>query len=120
MRSRCRMTWSDFYLFCFIVGFAFSVLSFLGSVGHFHLPTRMHLPFHAGQHAGVSSGTHGSFKGGLHFSWFNALTIMTFLAWFGGIGYLLTEHSGLVAMLALAIAAVSGLLAAGVVFRFMS
>jgi membrane protein implicated in regulation of membrane protease activity len=48
------------------------------------------------------------------------MTIMTFLAWFGGIGYLLTTHSRLVAMVALSIAALSGLIAAGFVFKFMA
>ncbi len=57
-------------------------------------------------------------RGGL--SWFNAMTIMTFLAWFGGIGYLLSTHSRLVAMVALSIAVVSGLIAAGFVFKFMA
>jgi membrane protein implicated in regulation of membrane protease activity len=113
------MTWSDFYLFCFIVGFAFSVLSFLASAGHFHFPARMHLPFHAAHHSGAGT-AHGHVKGGTHFSWFNAMTIMTFLAWFGGVGYLLTEHSALVALLALSISAISGVFAATLVFRFMA
>ncbi len=113
------MTWSDFYLFCFIVGFSFSVLSFLGGATHFHLPARLHLPFHGGHHAGGIAGR-GTMhaRGGL--SWFNAMTIMTFLAWFGGIGYLLTIHSRLVAMLALSIAGISGLIAASMVFKFMA
>jgi len=40
------MTWTDFYLLCFIVGFTLSVLSFLGvrltSICHF----KWHVPFH--------------------------------------------------------------------------
>ncbi len=79
------MTWSDFYLLCFFVGFIFSVLSFLGGATHLHLPARLHWPFHGGHHAGGMAGrgtVHA--RGGL--SWFNAMTIMTFLAWFGGIG----------------------------------
>jgi membrane protein implicated in regulation of membrane protease activity len=113
------MTWSDFYLLCFIVGFSLSLLSFLGGATHFHLPARFHLPFHSGHHAGGMAGR-GSMhaRGGL--SWFNAMTIMTFLAWFGGVGYLLTTHSRLVAMVALSIAALSGLVAAGFVFKFMA
>jgi membrane protein implicated in regulation of membrane protease activity len=113
------MTWSDFYLFCFIVGFALSVLSFLGGATHIHLPARLHLPFHSGHHAGGMAGR-GSMnaRGGL--SWFNAMTIMTFLAWFGGIGYLLSMHSRLVAIVALSVAVGSGLAAAGCVFKFMA
>ena len=48
------------------------------------------------------------------------MTIMTFLAWFGGIGYLLTTHSRLVAIVALSIASLSGLTAASFVFKFMA
>jgi membrane protein implicated in regulation of membrane protease activity len=113
------MTWSDFYLFCFIVGFSLSVLSFLAGAVHIHLPFRLHLPFQGGHHGGgPHSGGHA--HGGGHFSWFNAMTIMTFLAWFGGIGYLLSTHSRLVAMVALSIAIVSGFIAASLVFKFMA
>jgi membrane protein implicated in regulation of membrane protease activity len=123
------MTWSDFYLLCFIVGFTLSVLSFLGGAAHIHLPTRLHLPFHGGHHASGMTGRgmagrglsgHGTahVRGGL--SWFNAMTIMTFLAWFGGIGYILSTHSRLVAMVALSIAIVAGFFAASVVFKFMA
>jgi len=113
------MTWSDSYLLCFFVGFIFSVLSFLGGATHIHLPARWHLPFHGAHHAGGMAGR-GSMhaRGGL--SWFNAMTIMTFLAWFGGIGYLLSTHSRLVAMVALGIAVVSGVIAASMVFKFMA
>src|SRR5258707_11495366 len=77
------MTWSDFYLLCFFVGFLFSVLSFLGGATHIHLPARFHWPFHFGHHAGGMAGRGAMHaRGGL--SWFNPLTIMTFLAWFGG------------------------------------
>jgi len=111
------MTWSDFYLFCFLVGFSLSVLSFLAGAVHIHLPFKWHLPFHFGHHAG--GGLRGSFKGGAHISWFNASTFMAFLAWFGGTGYLLTRHSHLFALLCFSIAMASGLFAGWVVFRFM-
>src|ERR1700719_5259328 len=93
VRSRCRMTWSDFYLFCFIVGFALSVLSFLAGAVHVHLPFKMHLPFHGTSHGGVAHPHGGVANSGSshsvgHISWFNASTAMAFLAWFGGIGYI--------------------------------
>jgi hypothetical protein len=114
------MTWSDFYLFCFLVGFSLSVLSFLAGAVHIHLPVKWHLPFHLGHHWGGShDGLRGSLKGGAHISWFNASTIMAFLAWFGGTGYLLTRHSHLWAVVSLAFAIVAGLFAGWVVFRFM-
>lgn len=113
------MTWSEFYLLCFIVGFTLSVLSFLAGAVHIHLPFKMHLPFHGAHHGGGAGGHHGGH--GTHgVSWFNAMTIMTFLAWFGGIGYILTRHSHLLAYAALAIAGISGLFASALVFKFMA
>jgi len=44
---------------------------------------------------------------------------MAFLAWFGGVGYILATRSTLEAFIALAIAVSAGLLAAFVVFKFM-
>src|SRR6266702_5123648 len=110
------MTWSDFYLLCFLVGFSLSVLSFLASAVHIHLPFKWHLPFHLGHHGG---GWHKGGASGAHISWFNASTIMAFLAWFGGTGYLLTRHSHLLAVVSLLIATVAGLAAGWAVFRFM-
>src|SRR5262252_7092903 len=115
------MTWSDFYLFCFLVGFSLSVISFLAGAVHVHLPVKWHLPFHLGHHGGVlaKGGLHKGGSSGVQISWFNASTIMAFLAWFGGTGYLLTRHSHLWTVLSLAIAILAGLLAGWVVFRFM-
>jgi hypothetical protein len=123
------MTWSDFYLLCFIVGFSLSVLSFLAGAIHIHLPFRLHLPFHGGHHAGgLHSGGHAhgasSAKGasthaGGHFSWFNASTLLAFLAWFGGTGYILTKYSNLVAIASLGLATLAGLVSGSIVFKFM-
>jgi membrane protein implicated in regulation of membrane protease activity len=105
------MTWSDFYLFCFIIGFTLVLISFLAGAVHIHLPFKMHLPFSGGHHGGAS--------GGAHISRFNALSALMFLAWFGGTGYLLTRHAHLVALLSLSISTVAGAIAAWVIFRFM-
>ena len=114
------MTWSDFYLCCFLVGFFLSVVSFLAGAVHIHLPTKWHLPLDSAHHGGLGKG--GFHKGGSpghQISWFNASTMMAFLAWFGGTGYLLTRHSHLWALVSLGIASVSGVFAGWVVFRFM-
>ena len=113
------MTWSDFYLFCFVVGFSLSVLSFLAGAVHIHLPLKWHLPFH-GVHAGHhTGGLHKGGSSGGQISWFNASTIMAFLAWFGGTGYLLTRYSHFVALLSLSIAILAGSFAGWVIFKFM-
>src|SRR5258705_3280368 len=110
------MTWSDFFLFCFLVGFWHTVLSFLGGAVHLHLPFKWHLPFHGGHHGAGG----GIAKGGAHLSWFNASSVLAFLAWFGGTGYLLTKHSNLIAIFCLAIAIAAGLTGGWIVFRVMS
>ena len=43
------MTWSDFYLICFLVGFSLSALALLAGSVHLHLP---HLHMHHGVHLG--------------------------------------------------------------------
>lgn len=140
------MTWSDIYLLCFLVGFSLSVLSFLAGAVHIHLPFNMHFPFHFGHMGGHVGGGHigghGVGHGGAghgaahsgtghasgpaartnsaHLPWFNAITAMAFLAWFGGVGYILTNRSHLVALVSLSIAIGSGLFAGFLVFRFMA
>lgn len=118
------MIWSDFYLLCFIIGFSLSVLSFLAGAVHIHLPFKMHMPLHGASHNGATSpqreiARSGSSHSGGHISWFNASTIMAFLAWFGGIGYILSAHSHLVGVIALAFAIAGGLSASWAVFKFM-
>jgi membrane protein implicated in regulation of membrane protease activity len=119
------MSWSDFYLLCFIVGFSLSVLSFLAGAVHIHLPFKVHTPFHgAARHGGAVHGHGGVAKsggthGGTHISWFNASTAMAFLAWFGGIGYILATRSRLIGAAALAVAVLAGACASWIVFKFM-
>jgi membrane protein implicated in regulation of membrane protease activity len=106
------MTLADLYLICFIVGFALSVISALG--GFFHIPGLHH---GHGHHAHVGRGYGRS--GGPQASPFNFATITAFLAWFGGVGYLLTRFSSLWFWLAFLIAAASGVLGGSVVFFFL-
>jgi len=120
------MTWSDFYLLCFIVGFSLSVLSFLAGAVHvpIRLPFKAHMPFHGAARGGVAHSHNGgadsaSSHSASHISWFNTSTVMAFLAWFGGIGYILSAHSHLVGVIALAFAIAGGLIASWAVFKFM-
>jgi membrane protein implicated in regulation of membrane protease activity len=123
------MTWADFYLICFAVGFCFSFFSFvLGSPrGHFHFP---HAHGHAGGahvqtgHASSGHGTGADGKGarlsGGHVSPLNPPTVAAFLAWFGGTGYLLTRYSTLQVGLGLLASVASGLLGGGIIFVFLT
>jgi hypothetical protein len=127
------MTWADFYLICFAVGFAFSVLMFLAGGLHWHLPHLPHLHLggpriHVG-HGPVASGGHtpapsvGGGKTsarGAQVSPFNLVTLSAFLAWFGGTGYLLTRYSSIWFVIGLGVALLSGLAGAAIVFFFLS
>ena len=134
------MTWADFYLICFALGFALSLISFLGGGSHFrfhlpHLPHGAgHVPMAAGHPAGASVGgaahapatATGSGSSapdaapGMHVSPFNFVTLTAFLAWFGGTGYLLTRYSSIWFVMGLGIAIVSGRIGGGIVFLFLS
>ncbi|HTS29862.1 MAG TPA: hypothetical protein VMH81_28520 [Bryobacteraceae bacterium] len=114
------MTWSNFYLVCFLVGFGLSALALLAGSVHLHLP---HLHMNHGihvPHAGGGVGGRGLSRGGADLSWFNFGTISAFLAWFGGTGYLLERYYSVWFVLALGIATVSGIGASSVVFLFLA
>src|SRR5271157_4862311 len=106
------MTWSTFYLICFLVGFGMSALSLLSGSVHLHIP---HLHFDHGIHLG-----HGHGGGHDGASWFNLGTMAAFLAWFGGTGYLLEHYYGVWFVLALGVATLSGIGAAALVFWFLA
>ena len=97
------MSWESFYLGCFLIGFVFSLISFIAGFGFLHVPG---LHFHAGHGGGQNSPV-------------NFGTLAAFLAWFGGTGYLLTRYSNIWALLAFGIASISGLGGAAAVFWFL-
>jgi membrane protein implicated in regulation of membrane protease activity len=108
------MTWSSFYLICFLVGFSLSALSLLAGSIHLHLP---HLHFHHGVHVHTGP-AHGG--GGANVPWFNFGTVAAFLAWFGGTGYLLEHYYHVWFLIALAVALLSGTGAGTIVFLFLA
>jgi hypothetical protein len=144
------MTWANFYLICFVVGFAFSLISFLsgGTSWHFHFPhwhgSHLHFGGHApvvhapvpghapAAHAGAPHASSAITGGvtdangaasairGPSVSPFSFVTFTAFLAWFGGTGYLLTRYSSIWFAIGLGIALVAGLVGGGIVFLFLS
>ena len=120
------MTWADFYLTCFAVGFLFSLLSFLagGLRWHLHLPHFSHVHAAPQVHAAPGTAPSGQAAAGkgpaTNVSPFNFITLTAFLAWFGGTGYLLTRYSSLWVMSGLGLAAFSGVIGGGIVFLFLS
>ena len=110
------MNWEMFYLTCFIVGVTLSFIAFVG--GSLHLP---HVHFHLSHgHAAIPSvGGHSGVARGPEMPAFNFATVTAFLAWFGGTGYLLTRHSGLLAVAVILLAIAAGLSGATIVFWFI-
>lgn len=123
------MTWADFYLICFAVGFCFSLPSFLAGGLRWHL----HLPHLAHGHVAPQVASHGAptashapaGQAAAHghstqVSPFNFVTLAAFLAWFGGAGYLLTRFSRVWFVTGLSMAVGSGLVGGAIVFLFLS
>jgi len=133
------MTWADFYLICFAVGFCLSFFSFVlggartgrlhlphfhGQVGGAHIPSATvpvaHAPVSGHTLAGSSARTSQTVQQGSGVSPFNFVTLTAFLAWFGGTGYLLTRYSGVWVGFGLLASVTSGLVGGGIVFVFLS
>ncbi len=114
------MTWADFYLVCFVVGFFLSVVIFLTGNLHLNFP-HFHLPgthVHVG-HVPVAHG-HAPVHHGGEISPFNLITLTAFLAWFGGTGYLLARHSTLWFFTALILSLLSGTGGAALIYLFLT
>ena len=121
------MNWPEIYLICFGVGTLWSIVSlFLGGM---HLGHAAHGSAHVGHgHAGHAHTPHGhghAQQAGWA-SWIGTLLtpgcVAVFLAWFGGIGYLLTRHSAFGRLADLAIAllvGVAGAVMLGVFLRWL-
>jgi len=111
------MTWEQFFLICFAVGLAFSVLTFLLGSMHIHWP---HFHVHMGGHAPVSSKLTPKIGGRGGVGPVNIGTIAAFLGWFGGAGYLLAHYANVWIYTALMVAVIFGLIGATILFLFLS
>jgi len=117
------MNWSDIFLLCFAIGALWSFASLLlggmhlGHSGNAHAHVHVH-GIHAHGHSTTHSGAHGE-TGGWIGSMVNPSCAAVYLAWFGGVGYLLTRHSGLAFWLDLVIAVAVGLTGAWILAGFL-
>ena len=117
------MSWQTFYLVCFVVGFVFALLGFAGvtlhwPLGHGHL---FHLPAHEGPHAaGHAAGAPAAGGRSSGVSPFNFACLMAFLAWFGGMGYLLTARGQLSRLVIFVAALAAGTVGAAFIFVFLA
>ena len=108
-----HLDWDAIYLTCFGVGLGLSLVAFAGGflhvhVGHFKLGGHGHGVSKAGSHGHVS-----------HMSPINGFTVVAFLCWFGGTGYLLAHGHIFTWALVLGFSALSGAAGAGLVFWFL-
>ncbi len=112
---------TTFYLICFVVGFALTIISLV--MGHLNLHFHVH-PFNAsahGLHHGLGPAHHGLSRGSqADISPINFSTAMAFLTWFGGMGYLLSHYYRFWLLLGLGVATISGLAGGAAVFVFMA
>ncbi len=107
------MNWPAVFLGCFVIGFVLSALSFaLGAVhAHFHI----HVPWGHHLHGNIFQPHPSAGVGPI-----NVATLTAFLAWFGGTGYLLTSEFRWLALPAVLVSIVLGLIGAAIVFWVMA
>ena len=105
-----HLDWDAIYLTCFGVGLLLSILSFAGGFLHLHFG---HLKL-GGHTLGKGSG-----HGVDHASPVNGFTVVAFLCWFGGTGYLLSHGHIFTWTMVLGFSALSGAAGAGLVFWFL-
>ena len=111
------MTWTEFYLVCFLLGFGLSALALVAGSTHLHLP-HLHVNVHI-PHIHVPH-VHVPHMGGDNVPLLNLGTLAAFLTWFGGTGWVLVRVSSLWVFFALGIAIAGGLVGAGIVFLFLA
>jgi membrane protein implicated in regulation of membrane protease activity len=114
------VTIAELYLTCFLVGFALSALSVL--LGGVHLNVHLPFHFHLGHvgHVGHVPHAGAGGAGSTNLPAVNLGTATAFLAWFGGIGFLLTRHSHVYALAALLISIGGGLVGATLIFLLVT
>ncbi len=102
------MTLESFFFICFGVGLSLSAISFLAGSLHLHFPTKLHLGHLHMRHLGTD------------ISPLNVPSMMAFLAWFGGVGYLMTHHYHAGLAMSLFASITGGLLGGAIVFWFLA
>jgi hypothetical protein len=110
----------DWYLVCFGIGLAFSLLTFFGGFGHLHFGHLHGGHLHLGHsHAGHTHAPHASGRDA-SISPLNGFTLMAFLCWFGGTGYLMSRFTGVLGLGVFAVAFISGIAGAAIIFWFLA
>ncbi|MCA1667714.1 MAG: hypothetical protein LC793_10060 [Thermomicrobia bacterium] len=109
------------FLVCFLVGLCMTVLSLLLGMGHLG---GLHLGHggtgHAVGHDGAAHGGAATDLPTVSSGYLNFTTIMTFVTWFGGVGYLISHYTVLGGAVSLIVATASGLGGGSVVALFIT
>jgi hypothetical protein len=122
---------TNFYMGCFLFGLIFTALSLFlnmshlgggpshhGDVGHALHGGHDAGHAHGGDHAHGAAPDHGDSVNGL--SPLNLPTILAFVTWFGGAGYIFRTSLGLDGVITVILALISGLLGGAILFLFLS
>ena len=113
------MNWETFFLVCFGVGLVSTLISFFAGALHLHILTKFHMGHH-GHVGGHGTHAHGGHSVNVsHISAFNLPTIMAFLAWFGGVGYMMSHNFGVGLVASLFVSLLGGLFGGAVVYQFL-
>lgn len=111
--------WNTFYLICFGVGLALTLVSVLTGFGHLQIGHH-HFHFSVSHQSHTPAGTHTLTHEISQISPLNGFSLVAFLCWFGGTGYLL-HHAGVFgATLVLLFSVLSGIAGASLVFWFLA
>jgi hypothetical protein len=108
---------AHFYLAVFIIGFALTVISFAFGIAGHSFGHGGDLGHGGDVGHGADAHAHGT---GIGVPVVNFGTVTAFMTWFGGIGFLLTGYSQIVAVATVMVSLVGGLVGGGLIFLFMA
>jgi hypothetical protein len=96
---------ASFFIICFATGLVLSLLSLMSGFGHLHIG---HL--HIGHHVAHGHGAHNGISS------VNAFTVLAFVTWFGGAGYLLMRSGMFNNQIVVLLASLAGFAGAGLLW----
>jgi hypothetical protein len=116
---------ANIFLFTFLFGLVFTVVSLFLGAGHMGGLDAGHdggldLGHDAGVDAGHAEVGHADSGGHTGPSVLNLPTIMAFLTWFGGAGYIFTRTLGVGALLSVPMAVISGIVGGAIMFVLLT
>jgi len=100
---------ASFFIICFATGLVLSLLSLMSGFGHLHIG-HFHIGHHHMGHAGHAHGPNGGISS------VNAFTVLAFVTWFGGAGYLLMRSGMFNNQIVVLLASLAGFAGAGLLW----